>query len=281
MKTVDKPSYNAKDTFSLCISIVRDVDLKKRLLACENLIIQAEEEFNSKITTGQIYTISKEHNINGNVTAKELEKVYTQRMAKKDVPGRAIYDKLISAPKFGICPLCSHRLVETLDHYLPKTEFPRLTTTPINLVPSCYTCNKSKLASSPSRPEEETLHPYFDNIENDVWLSATVNRTSPPSLSYFVDPPPEWSNLLKERVNYHFSSLSLNKLYSTQAAVLLRNLYNRLESIHSHLGTEGVRKYLREEAESRFIIDKNSWQTVFYETLSTDDWFCDGGYKIV
>lgn len=279
MKKIDKPDINAKNTFETCISIVGNHDLKNRLSACKDLIEQAEVEYDSK-ATGNLYTINPEQNVNGNVTAKELEKVYTFRMVKKDVPGRVIYDKLISAPKLGICPLCAHRLVETLDHYLPKSSFPRLTTSPINLVPSCYTCNRSKLTSTPNSPEEETLHPYYDDIEEDEWLSAKVNHTTPPTISYFVSSPANWSDLLKERVNNHFVSLSLNKLYSTQAAVLIRSLYHRLNSIYSSLGSHGVRTYLQEEAESRYLDDKNSWQTAFYKAISLDDWFCNGGFKL-
>lgn len=281
MKSLDKPKFNAKESFATCISIVRDADLKRRLIACENLIIQAETEFESKITTGRIHSISKEHRVNGNISANDLEKVYTQRMAKKDVPGRVIYDKLISAPKLGICPLCSHRLVETLDHYLPKSNFPRLAVTPINLIPSCFTCNKGKLINSPTKDEEETLHPYYDNIENDEWLSAKVNKTNPPTISYFVSPPDHWSDLLKKRVKYHFEVFSLNKLYSTQAAVLIRGLNYRLESIYNRLGTDGVKRYLTEESESRYNDDKNSWQTAFYIAVSNDGWFCSGGYRII
>jgi len=280
MKRVLKPNFNAKDTFHICISIVRDKDLKSRLLECENLIIKAEVEFDSKVTTGEVYTIAKEKIVNGNVTANELEKVYTQRMSTKDVPGRTIYDKLMSASTLGICPLCNHRIVETLDHYLPKSEFPRLAVTPINLIPSCYTCNKSKLANSPTKPEEETFHPYFDNIEDDEWLSAIVNKTTPPSVSFFVKAPNEWSDLLAKRVNHHFISFSLNKLYSTHAAVLIRNLHGRLNSIYNSFGANGVQKYLEEEAKSRINIDKNSWQTAFYKAISNDIWFCDQGYKI-
>jgi hypothetical protein len=280
MKTVNKPNFRAKDTFSTCISIVRSKDLKNRLVACENLIIQAESEFDTKVTTGNIYTIQTEKIVNGNVTAKELENVYTQRMAKKDVPGRILYDKLISAPKLGICPLCSHRLVETLDHYLPKSEFPRLATTPINLIPSCYTCNKTKLTNSPSRSEEETLHPYYDNIEDDEWLSAIVNKTNPPTITFYVNPSANWSDLLKARVKYHFTSFALNKLYTIQAAVLIRGLNQRLESIYKSKGREGVKIYLSEEAVSRYADDKNSWQTAFYRAVTNDEWFCDEGFKI-
>lgn len=280
MKSVKKPLINAKTAFQACIKIVKNPDLKQRLTACENLIIKAEKEFDTKVATENIHSIQTEDIVNGNVTAEELEKVYTLRMVKKDVPGRSIYDKLISAPKLGICPLCSHRSVETLDHYLPKTDFPRLSTTPINLVPSCFSCNKSKLRHIPSNPEEATLHPYYDNIEDEEWLFAKVNHTDLPSISYFVTSPENWTDLLKGRVKFHFKLLSLDKLYSTQAAVLIRGLSHRLDSIYKKLSSNGVKDYLNEEANSRYAYDKNSWQTVFYLTASKDDWFCNGGFKI-
>jgi len=280
MKTVDKPTFNAEDTFLSCISIVQNVALKAKLTACKGLIKQAESEFDSKVTTKDIHTIKIETVVNNNVTTKELEKVYTQRMAKKDVPGRIIYDKLFAAPKLGICPLCSHRQVETLDHYLPKAYYPRLATTPINLVPSCFTCNKTKLASSPNKPEDTLLHPYYDNIENEDWLLAKINKSNPPSVTYFVNPPAHWDDLLKNRLKYHFNSLYLNKLYSVQAAVLIRGLNFRLDSILKNTGVKGVEKYLKDEAESRYFEDKNSWQTAFYSAAYKDGWFCSGGFKI-
>lgn len=48
MKKLDKPKYKAKETFLTCISIVKNSDLKTRLTACENLIVEAESEFDSK-----------------------------------------------------------------------------------------------------------------------------------------------------------------------------------------------------------------------------------------
>lgn len=280
MKKITRPKYTAIDTFIECIDKVKNADLKKRLTACKALILSAETELDSKITTGNIYSIKKESIINNNVTAKELEKVYTFRMAKKDTPGRPIYDKIISASELGICPLCNHRLVETLDHYLPKADFPRLTVTPINLIPACFPCNKGKLTTAPKNSMEETLHPYYDDLENYEWMFAKVNISTPATLTYYVNPPRDMPNLLRERTKHHFHAFSLNKLYSVQAAVLFRNLEGRLKNIYLKSGSLGVSKYLKEEADSRFLVDKNSWQTVFYKTLSQDNWFCNGGFII-
>lgn len=166
-------------------------------------------------------------------------------MAQKGAPGRKYYDKLIIASPYGICPLCSHREVTTLDHHLPKAEYPRLSVVPINLVPACSDCNKSKLVRYPTKPEQETLHPYFDNIENDLWLTATVNQTTPPTIQYQVTPPAACEQLLADRVKFHFGSLLLAKLYSTQAAVELVQINLSLVNLHNTSGLEGVRKYLR------------------------------------
>jgi hypothetical protein len=280
MKKLDKPIFDVAEVFTDCISIIRSRDLKNRLIACEDLIVEASDELDLKVSTGNVHTIIAEEIVNDNVTAKELEKVYTFRMVKKDTPGRKYYDKIISAPILGICPLCSHRMVETLDHYLPKTEFPRLSTVPLNLIPSCFECNKSKLTHVPDDPNEECLHPYYDNIENECWLVAEVNQTTPPTIKYKVRPIEIWSNLLYERVCAHFRLLSLNKLYSTQAAVQLSNISLRLQRLYDSSGSNGVKEYLKEEAESRFSIDKNSWQTALYYALCEDDWYCEGGFKL-
>ncbi|MEP4094103.1 hypothetical protein [Reichenbachiella sp.] len=281
MKTIAKPIFDVAEIFTDCISIVRSEELKNRLTACVDLIVEASDELDSKVSTGNVHTIVTEKIVNNNLTAKELEKVYSFRMVKKDTPGRKYYDKIISAPVLGICPLCSHRMVETLDHYLPKTEFPRLSTVPLNLIPSCFECNKSKLTHVPYDSNEECLHPYYDNIEDECWLVVEVNQTTPPSVNYKVRPIEVWSDLLNERVYTHFWLLSLNRLYSTQAAVQLSNIALRLQRLFDKSGSIGVKAYLKEEAESRFSVDKNSWQTALYYALCQDDWYCEGGFRLI
>lgn len=279
MKNINKPSHSAKSTYKTCISNIRNSTLKARLAACESLIDQAEKDFMSKITKGLIHTIPEESIVNTNVTVKELKKIYDQKMVPSSAPGRFIYDSLFNIPKYGICPLCGHREVESLDHYLPKTKFPRLVVTPLNLIPACNKCNKGKLADVPKKPEEETLHPYFDNIENDHWLFAKINITSPLTISFYASPPVTWTKLLQDRTKHHFEAFELGKLYSVQSAGMLSRLSKRLNDIGSKKGELGIQKYLFEEALSRCNEDKNSWQTALYFTLSNDIWFCRHGYK--
>jgi hypothetical protein len=61
-----------------------------------------------------------------------------------------------------------------------------------NLIPSCGDCNKAKLRSQPTSGEEQTLHPYFDDVDA-TWLKAKVIEADPPSLRFFPEAPATWS----------------------------------------------------------------------------------------
>lgn len=280
MRRLPTPTDNSGDVFIDCLEIVRNANLKVRLTATKDLVIAAAEELEEKVTTGQLHTVIRETLVNGNVTSAELQGVY-ERMVRKGTLGRKVYDKLIIASPLGICPLCSHREVTQIDHYLPKAEYPRLSVVPINLVPSCSDCNKSKLMGFPKTAEEETLHPYFDNIENDLWLTATVIHSTPPIIQFQVTNHHAWEQLLYQRVRFHFNTLSLAKLYSTQAAVELVQINLSLLNLHTSSGAAGVRQFILESAESRSHANINSWQASMYHAMAADNWFCDGGFRLL
>jgi len=278
MRTLPKPTENSGDVFDTCIDMVSNTNLKVRLKATKLLIENAASEFDGKVTTGELHHIIREVIVNGNVSSKELADVYTFRMAKLGTAGRQIYDKLKIAPKNGVCPLCSQRLVTTLDHHLPKTQYPRLSVVPFNLVPACSDCNKSKLTKYPTCSEEEMFHPYYDNIDNDLWLNALIRPMTPPTILFYVNPSANWNTLLTGRINYHFNSLELNKLYSTHAAVELTQINQTLQSLFNNSGSSGVKNYLLEGYESRRYPNQNSWQAAMYKAMADDEWFCNGGF---
>lgn len=199
-------------------------------------------------------------------------------MAKNTAPGRPIYDKLLAAPKHGICPLCGQRTVSTLDHHLPKDHYPALAVVPVNLIPACAECNKGKTNAIPEFREDQTLHPYYDNIENDSWLNAGVVQGSPVALRFFVDPPNTWDDLMAARVRCHFKVFKLATLYASHAACELVSIQYRLGPLFDKGGAGAVRDHLQKEAESREFAHKNSWQTAMYKALAASDWYCNGGF---
>jgi hypothetical protein len=216
----------------------------------------------------------------GEVTIKEMKDVYTNFFVPKASLGRFLYDKILALPHNSKCPYCFHRQVSTIDHYLPKAYYPLLSIVPYNLVPSCKDCNTGMLSQHATQASEEMLHPYYDNIESELWLKAEVIQTSPVSVSYYVDCPGSWNDLLKKRVKFHFNTLELNLLYSLEAANELNNIRYLLQNEYDIGGQMGVRQHISEQANSRRRNHINSWQTAFYTALENDGWFCDGGFKV-
>lgn len=288
MRYLTPRSEDPKEIFLLCVSAIQDNDLKNRLSRCAGAVELAAKEYEIKKRGNELHTISRNkstkanknlHVLDGNVTINEMKNVYTSYFVPKDMPGRELYDKVLSQPMNNKCPYCFHRQVSTVDHYLPKAYYPFLSVVPLNLVASCKDCNTGKSGAFPQKASDEILHPYFDNVEDDLWLKAEVNRSSPASLTFFVDPPSTWDKLLQDRVIYHFDSLQLNTLYGSEAATELNNIRFQLHEQFSIGGESAVRLHLEGAARSRQNAYTNSWQTAMYIAISNCDWFCNGGFR--
>lgn len=277
MKNINKPDLNAKEVFLDCISKVNDDYLKTKLMSIQDIIQSSENIYETSVIQNILHTLPKNNTV-GTVTKEEMKKVYTYRMVHKEQPGRRYYDEILSLAPRGKCPLCKQRIATTLDHHLAKTEYPEFVVTPINLVPACKDCNKTKDTFSPSQCNEETLHPYYDNIDNEVWLEAIVIQTKPININYRTICVDNFTTVLNERIKNHFNILEISSLYSSHAAEELSNIYYRIHDLYCEIGSTGIKEHLYEEYSSRFRVDMNSWQTALYKALYESDWFCNGGY---
>lgn len=277
MRPLPEPTFSAEEVFRLSISKVRDADLKIRLEGCILEIIADSIDFDNKATTAQLHSIAKKTHVNGNVTKDEMVKVYTDRMVNKKGPGRSYYEKLRYPIGHDKCPLCGQLPIKSLDHHLAKTDYPSLAVSPNNLVPACKDCNEIKSTAAPTKSEEETLHPYFDNIDGDQWLFAKVLQTTPVAFSFYIKPPATASPLLTERVKYHFILYKLDAVYKSEAATEVSDMAYQMNNLLKMAGPQAVQQHLAETANSCLHSRKNSWKTAMYQALAADSWYCNIG----
>jgi HNH endonuclease len=278
MWRVDKPTITAEDAFETCISRIRDAGLKQRMEEITAFVALSATAYDTAAEEGQLHTVAVHTGVNGSVTTREMTRLYDGRMAAAKSPGRGIYDALIASAEHGRCPFCGHRVVSTLDHVLPKAHYPALAVAPHNLVPSCADCNKTKHDQPLADEAEQYIHPYYDEIEGELWLRAEVLETAPASVRFFVQPFEGWPVILSQRVENHFMRLGLSKLYSSQAAQELVSIRYQVTALHDRLGSDGVQLFLADSHASRSNARINSWQTAFYSALSESDWYCNGGF---
>ncbi|MFS0574988.1 HNH endonuclease [Sporosarcina sp. 179-K 3D1 HS] len=274
MRILREPPYSAIEVFETCISKVRNLDLKDRYTECLPDIAKASEAYKELANKALLHTYEDKLCLIRRISIDEMKAVYTQRMAHQNGPGYKIYNKIKKATFNRTCPICGQRKVSTLDHVLPKSEYPSLVVAPINLIPACHECNKLKSSKIAKSSLEETLHPYFDDLGMERFLFAEVVEENIPWVNFFIEPPNSWNDLLAARVKHHFKSFKLNELYRIHS---VDEIIGQIE-YWSLLNENSLREHLVEQASSRKKAHVNSWQTAFYEGVAKSDWFCKGGF---
>lgn len=274
------PIPDSVDTvFQECIDPVEDVDLRSRLNGIKAIITKHDADYVAAAEKSNFYTLPTHDTVGGTVSTKEMAWVYDKRMVRSGTRGRVYYDKIMALAKHRKCPLCGHGRVSTLDHYLPKSEYPGLAVCPKNLLPSCPDCNKTKLAAVPSCASKQTLNPYYDDIDGEIWLHAKFEKRTPLVVEYSVVKPKSWKPMMALRVRHHFKTFNLAQVYAEQASSELEDIKSRLTKVLNKCGPDGVRDHLAEEADSRGDANKNSWRAALYRSLAANDWFCSTGCK--
>jgi hypothetical protein len=276
MRSARPPQITAAQTFAVCVSGVPNLNTRTRLNGVTPLIEQATAAFDSAAVTTTLHLLPSATDVGGVVSVEEMRTLYEGYLVRRS--GRGIYNQLRAVAADGVCLLCGHLRASTLDHHLPKSRFPALAVSPTNLVPCCRDCNMAKIARVPTSANEETLHPYFDKVDDARWLFASVEASQVgPVLHFFVRAPASWSPVLAARTAHHFEVFKLAQLYLTQAQQELANIRHLLVTLLERRNSSGVRDHLLVDAESRRMARLNSWQTAMYEALASSSWFCEAG----
>ncbi len=273
MRSKQKPDFDVCQVYSAVVPTARPTAKRTRLASGIDDIVGYEALYDDRHDAQSLFDFPECEEA-GHATAVDLIGLY--KTMRAGAMGRSYYDRLFtSVPR---CLLCDRADVEHLDHYLPKADYPALAVTPVNLVPTCSACNELRNRNPPAGPSSMTLHPYYDYIEAERWLWASIDDVEP-AVVFFVHPPAHWPDLLKRRVHNHFAALELAAAYAKDAANEAADIAHDLRKLHSIGGPNSVAEHLRDAMESRIAHRLNSWPTAFYDAAWQSPWFCEGGFE--
>jgi len=279
MRKIDKPTFKVRDVIISGISRTMHYASSKKIESAIDFIEICEAEFEDKKRNNELFLLPQHKVVDGILDEDELKSLYGSKMLVKDNEARDYYDKIKNSAPDGRCPLCTLKPASTLDHYLPKSLYPIYSVTPINLIPVCRDCNSDKLISYPRNSEEETLHPYFDDIESESWLKMKIAQINPLIFEYYVDPPEHWSDCLRKRTEKHLLSFNLNELFCSHAQEEFGNIASQLKLLYKMGGEAGLKAFLFDCYKSRLNNNMNSWQTAFYHGLYDSEYFISQYFK--
>lgn len=184
------------------------------------------------------------------------------------------------------CPFCGISESSTLDHYLPKEQYPEYSIFPSNLVPSCAVCNTRKRDRI---LEEGTkvrmfLHPCCDLIPNLEFLTVhTRMEADALILSYRLTQPAGMALLTFQHLRAHFRELKLADRYRRMGLEHLGGLYPALRRAYG-LGEDAGRvavKLIEGAQDFEEVSGPNYWLAKLYRALASNIGFCDGGFDVI
>jgi hypothetical protein len=278
VRRVPRPTDDAEAVFRTCASKVRGKASRSRIEGVAAAVGTAARDYAQAGEAGNLRQLQPHSGVAGIVTTEEMVALYESHFASSRGVARSTYDRIMVLPKNGTCPHCSVRTVSTLDHHLPKSGFPSYAVTPLNLVSCCRDCNWLKGEHAPAGHGQEFMHPYFDDIEADVWLHAMVVASAPPAVLFAIQGPASSTSAIADKLRFHFSTLKLDALYRAYAAEEMSSIMHTLRRLHASQGTGGVRAEMQERHASCLEAARNAWNTALYKALSESDWYCDGGF---
>lgn len=168
--------------------------------------------------------------------------------------------------KLSLCPACGEAgAPNTLDHYLPKGQYPHLCVTPHNLFPMCDACQTEKKEKTGDAADPRFfLHPYFDVFAANQVLELVID---PPfeSPTFALGAVPHLTAPQQALVNRHLKELGIVQRY----ARFFRNQHQRLLRLaqnlrESDLDVEMNITLFRDHAAAP---SRNAWEYVFYSAV--------------
>ncbi|TKI70385.1 HNH endonuclease [Sulfurimonas crateris] len=276
MRIIPKPNISPVRAYVACYSSFANPVIQNNFKSIASFINTQSMLYDTNANNMNLYTFQPHVVVQGTISKNDMKTLYKNNMVQNK-RGRKIYDKLLSLAPLSRCPYCGVGEVSTLDHYLPKAEFPIFSVLPHNLVASCKDCNTGKLASYATTQNTQTLHPYYDDFTTQQWLYARVLQTSPVSIEFYVNPHATWNQVDKDRVKEHFVNYKLYGRFAMQAANVLADL--REEFILYNSTPLDIQQELQKKARSYESRYKNSWETAMYQALYQDQWYYNGGYQ--
>ena len=269
MRSLREPYSERGDEFvgelleECAANFTKRADRCERLLGCRQAVVDFSKEYRA----GMPWNIESVRRTAESTLfpADDLERVYTEKIARPNAVGRKYYDHILNAGKEqGTCPICETGVVKELDHYLPKSRYPGLAITPANLIPLCSDCNRvgGKGGYSPTTYEETLFHPYFEEPPSYVWLRADLLLEDTPIAVYGVEELPD--AVMRHRFERFVEVYDLGERYGALAVGVFGPDRTWCEKLLNKGGVEALRNYFVERRDVAEADNLNSWLSALY-----------------
>lgn len=245
---------------------------QKELARIKPLLIECYVIYDKLFSKNKLELIQRKINITEN-DKESFAKLYSREFPSYN----AILD-LARSHNSGTCPYCSINLPTTIDHFVPKKEYPEYAAHCHNLIPVCADCNRRKKEQWRNNYQRLFLNPYLDKLEDYNFLGVRVTiEDNKPSILFYIENRGNISDSLFRIIETHYQIL---KIIETLNNACIETFY----SIQSDLVTEvkmrnaSLEKIMQLHVEQAMrklqCFGKNHWKSLLEKAIFENKEFC-------
>lgn len=206
------------------------------------------------------------------------------RLTRPASPLQGLRAEIFGLAPREVCLICGRGSVGSLDHHLPKSQYPEFSILALNLVPACETCNEKKRNHIGTEATGRFLHPYYDKIpESPPLLIATISiDAAAKTVAVEFGINPTLSVEILPHAMFHFKMLDLSRHYMRAAIVELTDRAGTFTDLFTAGGAQAISyNATREAASMRRAWGPHYWKAALYSGLAAAPSFCDGGFTFL
>lgn len=262
MRQIRKPNFKVDEIFNGCYTSLKEGERKERVKLYKSQLIVDECKYHELFCNNRIDQFV-DGLIGDHMTQTELEKneiisdmkyLYKNKLADKNAVCRKYYKRLANPDETILtCPFCEIDSIQTLDHYLPKSLYPSLAITPVNLVGMCSKCNTKKSDRKIESADKFFLHPYYSDVIKNNPYELKYHKEYD-YIEFKVNPLIDDEGNQKQ-IMYHIEKLELIERMNEKKMAFLTEIKDRLRPLKemSDGKIDIYDKYLKHYPSNSFI----------------------------
>lgn len=207
-------------------------------------------------------------------SVRDLSRLYSYR-------NRAIQQLLVdlttddSGRILNTCQNCTINEIDSLDHYLPKSEFVEFNVNPKNLFPCCTVCNRKKSLTWRENGQRIYLNLYLDPLPKLQYLHVELGSSdSVLEAHFYMEKPDDMDQDLFDLIYSHYDKLDLLKRFRKNSDHLITNIINDVSTYLGKLSYEEIFEISMERIiKNRTAFGYNYWVSILELALLESDVF--------
>jgi len=163
------------------------------------------------------------------------------------------------------CQHCTLTSNESLDHFVPKDEFPEFAMNPLNLLPCCIKCNQHKSHVWRKSGNRKALNLYLDVLpaEQYLFVDVTFDQYGDMDFEFYLEKPKSVTADLFALIEFHFDSLNLFTRMREKAIPVISELQNSINSRLGNLSYPEIAQEIKDAAAAnKLAFGQNYWKSI-------------------